>query len=46
MKATGGRGGKEALADKPVILRSLFGTDTACDYPSLRNLVFCKKPTL
>ena len=42
MKATGGGGGgKQALANKPVILKSLFGTDMASDYPSLRNLVFC-----
>ena len=33
-----GRGGKGALTD-PVILKTLFGSDVACDYLSLNQLL-------
>ena len=37
----GGEEGRKHLQTNPVILRSLLGSDMACDYLSLRNLVFC-----
>ena len=34
-----GRGGKRALTD-PVVLKTLFGSDVACDYLSLNQLLW------